>query len=242
MSAAPGVIIDGQAEIDGKPLFGRLRLQISPAQWTCLLGPSGVGKSSILKLIAGLETGIMFDGSITASDGAPLAGRIAYMAQDDLLFPWRSVLDNVLIGAALRREAPDPDRARTLLARVGLSGLLDRRPVELSGGQRQRAALARTLMEDRPVILLDEPFSALDARTRAGVQEIAADLLAGRSVLLVTHDPAEAARLGHRILLLDETGLREMPAPSTPPLRKPNAPETLTAQAALFEALSGVPA
>lgn len=188
--------------------------------------------------MAGLETGIDFSGTIAAGDGAPLPGRIAWMAQSDLLMPWLSVEANVLLGAGLRGEREDHDRARALIARVGLADHAGRLPSELSGGQRQRAALARTLMEDRPLILLDEPFSALDARTRAGMQALAAELLAGRTVILVTHDPAEAARLGHRILLLDERGLATMPVPPAPPLRAVNAPETLEAQSALFEALS----
>jgi putative hydroxymethylpyrimidine transport system ATP-binding protein len=242
MQPAPAVTIEGSATIGGRPLFPHLDFTLRPNQWTCLLGPSGVGKSSLLKLIAGLPTGIAFGGTITAGDGAPLEGRIALMAQDDLLFPWRSVTQNVLLGAALRGERAGQDRARHLIARVGLADHADKRPAQLSGGQRQRAALARTLMEDRPLILLDEPFSALDARTRAQMQALAAELLAGRTVLLVTHDPAEAARIGHRILLLDEDGLREMETPAAPPLRAIDDPATLRAQTRLFAALSGAPA
>jgi putative hydroxymethylpyrimidine transport system ATP-binding protein len=239
MTPPPAIAVEGTARIAGTPLFGPLRLEVGAGEWTCLLGPSGVGKSSLLRLIAGLETGIDFDGRVTTSDGAPLAGRIAYMAQSDLLFPWLDVTGNTLVGARLRREPPDRARAARLIARVGLIAHQAKRPAELSGGQRQRAALARALMEHRPVILLDEPFSALDARTRAEMQDLAADLLAGRTVLLVTHDPAEAARLGHRIFVLDETGLAEVPPPATPPVRPVAAPETMSAQAALFAALRG---
>jgi putative hydroxymethylpyrimidine transport system ATP-binding protein len=242
MTPPPAITVTGSARIGGAPLFGPLRLEVAAKKWSCLLGPSGVGKSSLLRLIAGLETGIDFDGAVAASDGAPLDGRIAYMAQSDLLFPWLDVTGNVLTGARLRREPPDRARAAGLIGRVGLAAHAGKRPAELSGGQRQRAALARTLIEDRPVILLDEPFSALDARTRAEMQDLAAELLAGRTVLLVTHDPAEAARLGHRILVLDEAGLRAVPPPATPPVRAVAAPETLAAQTALFEALRRAPA
>jgi putative hydroxymethylpyrimidine transport system ATP-binding protein len=121
------------------------------------------------------------------------------MGQRDDLLPWLTAQGNVVLGARLRGEAPDLARADELLDRVGLGRQRDQRPATLSGGERQRVALARTLMEDRPVVLMDEPFSALDAITRARLQSLAATLLAGRTVLLVTHDPLEALRLGHRV-------------------------------------------
>lgn len=238
---APGVELAGCAAIDGAPLFGPVDLRLVPGGWTCVLGPSGVGKSTVLRLIAGLPTGVGFEGTIRASDGAPLSGRIAYMAQSDLLFPWLDLLGNVLAGARLRGQIPDARRARDLLDRVGLAGRECERPRHLSGGERQRVALARTLMEDRPVVLLDEPFSALDARTRAGMQALAAELLSDRTVLLVTHDPAEAARLGHRILVLTEAGLDEIPPPPSPPIRPIGDPEVFACQTALYRAI-GQPA
>jgi putative hydroxymethylpyrimidine transport system ATP-binding protein len=184
----------------GGPLFADLDLTLPAGRWTCLLGPSGVGKTSLLRLIAGLVDP-WADSAINCGDGRPLAGRLAYMAQQDLLLPWLSVADNVMLGARLRGERhPDlAQRAHALLNQVGLDGLGARLPAQLSGGQRQRAALARTLMEDRPVVLMDEPFSALDAITRLHIQDLAASLLRGRTVLLVTHDPLEALRLGDRI-------------------------------------------
>jgi len=111
----------------------------------------------------------------------------------------------VRLGAVLRGEARTPaslDRARALLAAVGLEGRESSRPAELSGGERQRVALARTLMEDRPLVLMDEPFSSLDAVTRYRLQDLASRLLAGRTVLLVTHDPEEALRLADRVLVM----------------------------------------
>jgi putative hydroxymethylpyrimidine transport system ATP-binding protein len=234
MTFAPAVRLAGTARLEGAPLFGPLAIELGAGTWTCLLGASGVGKSTVLRLIAGLPTGVAFHGTVTASDRLSLDGRVAYMAQSDLLFPWLDVLGNVTLGARLRGAAPDVGRARGLLDRVGLSARADRRPRTLSGGERQRAALARTLMEDRPVILLDEPFSALDARTRAEMQELAAELLAGRTVLLVTHDPGEAARLGHAILLMSPTGVTEAPLPPTPPIRPADDPGTLAAQGRLL--------
>jgi putative hydroxymethylpyrimidine transport system ATP-binding protein len=124
------------------------------------------------------------------------------MGQQDLLLPWLSALGNVTLGARLRGERPDRDRALSLLGRVGLADRADASPEALSGGMRQRVALARTLYEDRPIVLMDEPFSALDSLTRARIQALAAELLAGRTVLLITHDPWEACRLADVLLVL----------------------------------------
>jgi len=120
---------------------------------------------------------------------------------------------------------------------VGLSDHLHKRPHALSGGQRQRVALARTLMEDRAFVLLDEPFSALDARTRSQMQDLACELLRGRTVLMVTHDPAEAARLGDAILIMEPDGLTPVPPPPGPAPRPENDPDTLRAQADLLTRL-----
>lgn len=237
MTPAPGVTLSGRAEIAGATIFGPLDIKLGARQWTCLLGPSGVGKSTILRLIAHLDTGVRFEGRILASDNWPLAGRVVFMAQSDLLLPWLDVLGNVTIGARLRGEAPQTERARRLIARVGLEAHIRMKPRTLSGGQRQRAALARTLMEDRPIVLLDEPFSALDARTRADMQELAAELLQNRTVLLVTHDPAEAARLGHRIVVMTESGVSETPPPAAPAVRPVDDPETLACQGRLLTML-----
>jgi len=137
---------------------------------------------------------------VTCSDGLPLAGRAAFMAQTDLLLPWLTALDNVNLGRRLRGSHDGGEvEARALLDQVGLAANAGDRPATLSGGMRQRVALARTLMENRPVVLMDEPFSALDAITRIKLQNLAAELLRGRTVFLVTHDPLEALRLGHRI-------------------------------------------
>jgi len=238
VSAAPGIALSGSASFGGTALFGPLSLGAAAGRWTCLLGPSGVGKTTILRLFAGIASEVRFEGSIEADDGRPLDGRVAMMAQSDLLLPWLDLPGNVALGARLRGEAPDLDRARAMIARTGLGPHAAKRPRQLSGGQRQRAALARTLMEDRPVILLDEPFSALDARTRAEMQDLAFALLSGRTVLMVTHDPGEAARLGEAILILGETGLDEMPVPAAAPPRAVDAPETLAAHAALLTRLN----
>ncbi|MEM8790470.1 MAG: ATP-binding cassette domain-containing protein [Pseudomonadota bacterium] len=219
----------GRFELEGGTLFSGIDLELAAGEWTCLLGPSGCGKSTILRLIAGLETGGRFEGEIRSAER-----HAAYMAQSDMLAPWLDVTDNVMLGARLRGEAPDRARAEALIARVGLAADAHKRPAELSGGMRQRAALARTLMEDRPVALLDEPFSALDAATRATCQELAFELLEGRTVLLVTHDPAEAARLGHQVHVMGQGRVLHSMRPEGAPIRDPAGGDTLAAQAALF--------
>jgi putative hydroxymethylpyrimidine transport system ATP-binding protein len=221
----------GSAAINGKPIFSQLDLTLKPHSWTCLMGASGVGKSTVLRLFAGVAEGVTFDGAYSHD------GRVAMMAQQDLLMPWLSVLDNVLLGARLRGQRPDKNRARDRIAQVGLADHANKRPSALSGGQRQRVALARTLMEDRAVVLLDEPFSALDALTRAQMQDLTAELLRGCTVLLVTHDPNEAARLGQTILIMTPSGLTELAAPQSPIPRDIAAADVLHTQTALFQHL-----
>ncbi|MEM9708551.1 MAG: ABC transporter ATP-binding protein [Pseudomonadota bacterium] len=242
MTAAPSIIFDGRADIGSIQLFAPIQLNLQSGLWTCLLGGSGVGKSTILRLVAGLDTGAEFAGSVTASDTQPVAQRVAYMAQDDLLLPWAKVTENIALGPRLRGQPVDPNRLDALLDRVGLADHRSKKPAQLSGGQRQRVALARTLLEDKPIILLDEPFSALDAKTRTEMQNLAVELLAGRTVLMVTHDPAEAARLGHSIAILSQKGLTQFPPPATNVPRPADAAETLDLQARLFRHLTGVAA
>ncbi len=237
MTKVPGITLEGRAAIDGAPLFAPLTLGLRAGEWTCLLGGSGVGKSTLLRLISGLTTGAEFDGSIAASDGLPVADRVAYMAQDDLLLPWATVRQNVQLGARLRGEVADPERFTQILKQVGLADHADKRPSALSGGQRQRVALARTLIEDKPIILLDEPFSALDAQTRAAMQELAVNVLANRTVLIVTQYPAEAARLGQSILVLSSSGVQHFPHPTSAIPRPIDDLETLECQAALLKLL-----
>ena len=216
---APSVeIVNAIIEYQGRVLFAGLDVTLEAGRTTCLLGPSGIGKTTLLRLIAGLGPRIPA-GRVRAGDGRPLAGRTAYMDQGDLLLPWLSALDNVALGSRLRGDTTDTDRAHALLERVGLADHGDDRPATLSAGMRQRVALARTLMEDRPVVLMDEPFSALDALTRMDLQDLAAELLRERTVVLVTHDPVEALRLGHRLLLM--TGRPATLSDSTVPLGAP---------------------
>jgi putative hydroxymethylpyrimidine transport system ATP-binding protein len=239
VTPCPSLRLDNLAlHFGGQVIFENLSADIQAGEILALLGPSGVGKTSLLRIIAGLET--PFAGSVTAADGAPLTGRVAYMAQNDLLVPWARVIDNVMLGARLRGVKPEPDRAMALLAHVGLSSRARALPATLSGGMRQRVALARTLYEDRPIVLMDEPFSALDAITRTRIQDLATELLAGRTVLLITHDPMEACRISHSVLVLAGAPAR-LAAPIRVPGPPPRAPDdlpVLQAQAALLKTLA----
>ncbi len=228
----------------GKVVFENLDLDLPAGRMTCLLGPSGVGKSSLLRYIAGLtesdsETRVSGELSFTGADAG-----IAYLAQQDLLLPWLSVLENVTLGSRLRGEEADRPRALQLLAQVGLQGREKDRPAMLSGGMRQRVALARTLMEDRAFVLMDEPFSAVDAITRFELQELASKLLSGKTTLLVTHDPLEALRIGHRLLLLTGSPARfEAPIdPQSEPLRDITEPEVAKLQTTIMQRLTAAKA
>src|SRR5580704_10093460 len=180
-----------------------LDLKIEAGRFVSLVGPSGCGKSTLFNIIAGLlqpsEGRILIEGE----DSTGTIGRVGYMLQKDLLLPWRNVLDNVILGMEIQglplREARE--RALPLLRRYGLSGFEYSYPSALSGGMRQRAALLRTLLFDTDVILLDEPFGALDAQTKLHMQEWLLGLWAdfGKTVVFVTHDVEEAIYLSDEV-------------------------------------------
>lgn len=199
-------------------IFDDFSLKLESGKLICLLGKSGSGKSTLLQFIAGLLSPNVARGSVVAADHEPLNGRIAWMAQQDLLLPWLKIIDNITLGALLRgnRTTLHFELARQLLKDVELEDVENRYPHELSGGMRQRVALARTLAEKRPVNLLDEPFSGLDASTRYQLQDLATRLLADRTTLLVTHDPLEALRMADLVYVLDGRPAR-VARPVTPP-------------------------
>jgi putative hydroxymethylpyrimidine transport system ATP-binding protein len=227
-------------------LFENLNLTLRAGQWTCLLGRSGIGKSTLLRLLANLPVpDSVVRAQITTDSLQSLNTQVAYMAQTDLLLPWLTVLENVLLFTKLKSISAPQKRiftaqARDLLIAVGLNGFENYYPEKLSGGMRQRVALVRTLIENKPVVLMDEPFSALDTITRFHLQNLAAKWLRNRTVFFVTHDPLEALRLADEIYILSG-----QPAALMPPLkltsatpRDPGTTELISLQAKLYRELS----
>lgn len=195
-----------------QPILSGVNLTAPAGSLISILGPSGCGKSTLLNVLAGLRPRAA--GAVLL-DGQPLrgiSGRFAYMPQDDLLMPWRTVLDNVCLPLLLRRM--DRSSARQLAAgyfpQFGLAGYEQQYPQQLSGGMRQRAACLRTILSDAEVLLLDEPFGALDAITRHRLQGWLAQLRLrlGRTILLVTHDIDEAVYLSDQIYVLSRRPAR----------------------------------
>jgi ABC-type nitrate/sulfonate/bicarbonate transport system ATPase subunit len=185
------------------PAFRDLDLEVRTGEVLALLGPSGCGKSTLLRILAGLDD--LTAGTLEVprhADGRPDAGIVF---QDAHLLPWLTVRDNVALGLRYRvNRHLDVDEVDRLLEVLGLAVLADARPVELSGGQAQRVAIARTVVTAPPLLLLDEPFAALDPLTRRSLQDWLRDVrdLLDLTVVLVTHDVDEALHLGDRVALL----------------------------------------
>lgn len=196
---------------ENKRILDHMGFAVEEGEFVSLLGPSGSGKSTILKLLTGVlpyeEGRITVDGSVVKG----LSQHFAYMPQNDLLFPWKTILDNVCLYGrihgsleAMRREA------RASFPEFGLAGYEDCYPSQLSGGMRQRAAFLRTALCKADILLLDEPFGALDVITRGEMQDWLLDIhrKMNRTVLLVTHDMDEAIYLSDRILILNQSPAR----------------------------------
>lgn len=181
-------------------------LRIEAGQFVSVVGPSGCGKTTLLNLIAGLIP--LQDGSVSVAGAPPKAGRrdVAYMLARDCLFPWRTALENVKLGGEFRGVANGArtQRALELLGKVGLRGFEENFPKALSHGMRQRVALARTFSLDSPVLLMDEPFGALDAQTKLQLEDVLLDLWTAerRTVVFITHDLSEAVTLSDRVVVM----------------------------------------
>ena len=203
--------IDCCAGYGTKTVFENINLSFGAGETVALLGPSGCGKSTLLKLAAGIIR--PFSGRVLV-DGEPAAAadrRVGLILQNYGLFPWLTVYENIALGLKIRggyktktgRSSSD-DAVREIMKDLTLEGESDSYPGQLSGGQQQRVAIGRTLVLEPEVLLMDEPFSALDAISRERLQELLLSMLEGRNIitLLVTHSVEEAAFLGSRVLLI----------------------------------------
>lgn len=235
---------------DTRVVLDNVDLDVTAGEVVALLGASGCGKSTLLRLVSGLD---LPTGGEILVDGDPVTGvekRAAVVFQEPRLLPWRSIADNVAFGVPDGTSRADRDAAvARALEAVGLTEFARYRPRAVSGGMAQRAALARALVRAPGVLLLDEPFAALDALTRLKMQDLVDDLQrrSGATVLMVTHDVDEALHLADRVVVLGRTGPDSGAGIThvlTPPRSRPRdraAPELITLRADLLERL-GVPA
>jgi sulfonate transport system ATP-binding protein len=226
---------------NGQPVLIDVNLEVAPGEVVTLIGPSGCGKSTLLRLLAGLESD--FEGQLLI-DGKPAAAArrsLGLMFQEPRLFPWLSVRDNALFGVPAATRDAAGARADELLKLVGLGSAATQLPKQLSGGMAQRAALARALVAEPTALLLDEPFSAVDAITRLQLQDLLLDTWqrTGLTMLLVTHDLDEALALSDRVVVL--TGrpavVSDILEVRLPRPRERNALDFMRLRAHLFEAL-----
>ena len=183
-----------------------ISFSIATGEFVSIIGQSGCGKSTLLSLISGIPSPT--DGAVMV-DGVAVAGasrKIGYMLQQDYLFEWRTILENTLLGAEIQGADPAKARRRAeqLLVKYGLGAFMHHLPRQLSGGMRQRVALARTLCTEPDIVLLDEPFSALDSQTRIALADEVCDILRreGKTAILVTHDIGEAVAMADRVIVL----------------------------------------
>lgn len=221
---------------DGKEVSAmkETNLSIEEGRFVSIIGPSGCGKSTLFNIIAGLTP--PSTGEVIA-DGRNIVGKagyVGYMLQKDMLLPWRTILDNIILGMEIRgvprKEAVN--RALPLMEKYGLKGFDKHYPKELSGGMRQRAALLRTLLYDRDIILLDEPFGALDAQTRLAMQNWLLQIWADfrKTVLFVTHDIDEAIYLSDDIYVFSSRPGR-IKSKITVTMERPRKTEDMTSPA-----------
>jgi NitT/TauT family transport system ATP-binding protein len=216
----------------GERIYDRLSFDVRRGEFVCILGPSGCGKSTSLRIIGGLLDADV--GRVTVDGRAPRDtwAEIAFVFQSPRLVPWRTALDNVLLGSQLRFGSGDKERRRTraaeLLSLVGLGGDTHKYPSMLSGGERQRVAIARALAVDPKIVLMDEPFSALDPnmRSRMRVEMERIWLETGKTVVFVTHDIDEALQLADRTIVLSNKPTRvleiiDLPTPRPRALSDP---------------------
>jgi sulfonate transport system ATP-binding protein len=210
-----------------------IELAIAPGEFVAIVGRSGSGKSTLLRLLCGLEAPSHGSSRVVDRNGADARSGVRVVFQEPRLLPWKTVLANVCLGA----HANDGQRAREVLTLVGLSDRANDYPAVLSGGQRQRVALARALVHEPSVMLLDEPFGALDALTRIEAQRLVEGLWQERgfTALLVTHDVTEAVLLADRVLLIDEGSIAASFDVTVPRAQRRESPEVAKIAAAILD-------
>jgi ABC-type nitrate/sulfonate/bicarbonate transport system ATPase subunit len=251
MTNNPAIEIRGLSHsFDGRPVVEGLVLSVARGEFVSIVGPSGGGKTTVLKVLAGLVVPLQGIAEVDGVSAIGTFGRVAYMPQRDQLLPWRRALDNAILGAQIRGRNPAEARAeaQALFARFGLEGHERSWPTQLSGGMRQRLALLRTFLAGFDTLLLDEPFSALDALTRRNMHTWLQDvwLADQRTVLMVTHDVEEALLLSDRVVVLSPRPAK-ISAVIDSPFARPRANsvvsthEFVTAKARVLEALDGEP-
>ena len=183
-----------------------MNMTVRPGEFCAVVGPTGCGKSTTLTLISGLERPSRGEVLVRGEHVAGINSNVGYVFQTDAVFPWKNVLDNVSAGPLFRgvHKAQAQSMARDWIQRVGLTGFEDRYPHQLSGGMRKRVAIAQTMINEPTILLMDEPFSALDVQTRALMEDELLNLWSttGASVVFVTHDLEEAISLADRVFVL----------------------------------------
>lgn len=183
-----------------------IQLAVARGEFVSLVGPSGCGKTTLLSLLAGLFSPTIGHVLLDGKDVTGPAPQVGYMLQQDYLFPWRTIADNAAVGLEIqgRKTQQGMERVAEWLAELGLEGSGGRYPHELSGGMRQRVALVRTLVTEPEVLLLDEPFSALDLQIKLQLEDLVQETLRrlGKTAVLVTHDLAEAVAMSDRIIVM----------------------------------------
>ncbi len=210
--------ISGSLYLNEVELLSKIKFNIELNKWNTLVGQSGIGKSTLLKILANLEISSNFTNKIKIINKNKYT--FSLMAQDDLLLPWFSVIENVVLGQKLRGEKVDYNRAKKILRKVNLNHVINNMPASLSGGMRQRVAIARTLFEDRDIILMDEPFRSLDSITKAKIQNLTYSLLRNKTIFMVTHDPLEALLLSNNLYLISDNKIKNINLPKSNPIRK----------------------
>jgi NitT/TauT family transport system ATP-binding protein len=234
-----GISKSFQSSHGATPALDNVSLAVRRGEFIALVGPSGCGKTTLLNLIAGL---LAADRGTVTYDGAPVRGpnaRVGYLTQLDALLPWRTVLGNVALPLEIRRVAKVERlaAARAIIDRVGLKGFERHFPGQLSGGMRKRVALARTLIYQPETLLLDEPFSALDAQTRVVIQKQLQELVRelGLTVMFVTHDIGEAIALSDTIVVFSRRPARIIETLRVPPQPVRSTPRVGATDDATFD-------